>query len=204
MGQGTLDGVDPVWLQAAVFLARRSKQPLELAARKQLYECVNEYPGLHLSEIGRRVEMDTNHAKYHLEVLERHDLISSKKEEGYWRFYPKKEGQLGPQEILQPEEKQWLSLLRRRVPLQATLVLLDEGEASLGDIADALGIAASTMHYHAGKMEDAGLVTSRKDGRKRIYELADPQRAAELVVTYEPPDELVGGFLEAFEELDFP
>lgn len=189
---------------APVLLVRHTKDPLDLETRKRVYEQVAEYPGLHLSEIARRVDMDTNHTKYHLRVLERHDLISSRKEGGYWRFYPREESDLGPREVLEPEEKRWLSLLRRRVPLQATLVLLDRGEASAGELADEIDIAASTLHYHASKMEDAELVASRKDGRHRVYSLTDPERIAQLVVRYEPPDELVKGFLEAWEELEFP
>ena len=31
--------------------------------------------------------METNHAKYHLRYLEKHGLLSSRREEGYWRFF---------------------------------------------------------------------------------------------------------------------
>lgn len=202
-GRGS-SSLQPFVARAWIMLVRREKEPLDLDARKKIFEHVREYPGLHLSEIARGVDMDTNHTKYHLEVLERHDLISSRKEEGYWRFYPREDSELGPREVLDPEEKEWLSLLRRRVPLQATLVLLDRDQAASGEIADALEVAPSTFHYHANKMEEVDLVESKKQGRKRIYALSDPERVAELVVRYEPPDELVKGFLEAWEEIEFP
>lgn len=187
-----------------MFLARSEKEPLDLETRRQLYDCVQEYPGLHLSEIARRVDLETNHAKYHLEVLERHGLVASEKEEGYWRFFPREESDLGPKEVLEPEEKQILSLLRKEVPLHATLVLLEEGQARSGELADEVGVAASTMSYHASNMEEAGLVEVTKEGRSRVYELVDPERVARLLIQYEPPDELVKGFLDAWDQLDFP
>jgi predicted transcriptional regulator len=185
-----------------VFLARRDKQPLDLETRREVYECVEEYPGLHLSEIARRTDMETNHAKYHLEVLERHGLISSEQEEGYWRFFPKQESELGPREVLGPDEKEILSLLRKEVPLHATLVLLDEGEAKAGELADAVDVAASTMSYHASNMEETGLVEVEAEGRSRVYRLTDPERVAELLIRFEPPDELVEGFLDAWDQLE--
>jgi DNA-binding transcriptional ArsR family regulator len=146
--------------------------------------------------------METNHAKYHLEVLERHGLVTSDKEEGYWRFFPREDSDLGPKEVLSPEEKEIVSLLRKEVPLHATLVLLDEGEALAGELADAVDVAASTMSYHASQMQEAGLVEAEKDGRSRIYRLVDPERVAELLIRFEPPDELVKGFLDAWDQLE--
>lgn len=185
-------------------MARYPSQPLQLEARQQIYEEVTDYPGLHLSAIARSVEMETNHAKYHLRVLETNDYVSSQRQDGYWRFYPRKEGKVGKQEILQPREKQWLALLRRSIPLQATLTLLGRGSMSAGDLADRLDIAPSTMHYHATKMEEAGLLESRKVARERMYELADPERVGELIARHEPPDALVEGFMEGWDELQFP
>jgi predicted transcriptional regulator len=194
----------PAWATGIVFLARREKEPLDLETRREIYECVEAYPGLHLSEIARRVDMETNHAKYHLEVLERHELVASEKEEGYWRFFPREESELGPKEVLSPEEKEIVSLLRKEVPLHTTLVLLDEGQAQAGELAEAVGVAASTMSYHTSQMQEVGLVEADKQGRSRIYRVRDPERVAELLIRFEPPDELVQGFLDAWDELEFP
>lgn len=187
-----------------ILLARGGGDPLEHEERERIYEQVREYPGLHLSEIARSVDLGTNHAKYHLRVLEDHDMVSSHRENGYVRFYPREDSRLGRKEVLERDEKEWLSLLRREIPLQMTVILLDRGEATAGEIGEAIDVALSTVHYHATNMEEAGLVTSYKDGRSRVYELADPERVAKLLEAHEPPDALVQGFLGAWEELDFP
>lgn len=192
--------------RGVVLLARSTgaEDPLDHEERRRIYEQVHEYPGLHLSELARSVELGTNHAKYHLRVLEDHEMVSSHRENGYVRFYPREESRLGKKEVLERGEKEWLSLLRREVPLQMTVVLLEEDEAPAGEISDALDVALSTVHYHATNMEEAGLISSYKDGRSRIYELSDPGRVAELLQKHEPPDALVQGFLGAWERLDFP
>lgn len=162
------------------------------------------YPGLHLSEIARHAEVGTNHAKYHLRVLEDEGLVSSRRNDGYWRFYPLEEGNVGRKEVLAPEEKEWMSLLHRDIPLRATLLLLRDEEVTAGDIQEALDIAASTVHYHASKMVEAGLVESYKDGRARVYKLTDSDRVRQLVSEYQPSDPLVDGFLAGWEEIEFP
>lgn len=189
---------------SGLFLVKGEGDPLDLEARRRIYQHLQAYPGLHLSEIARGVEMETNHAKYHLRVLAEHGLVSRKEEDGYVRFYPREDKGVAKGEILQPIEKEWLSLLRRRIPMQMTLVLLDEGSCNAGQMRKALDIAGSTLHYHASKMEDAGLLESHKEGRQRIYELHDPERVEELVRKHEPPDELVKGFLEGWSGLEFP
>lgn len=198
---GPPDTGNRLWVQAIVFLAAR-EEPLDLETRREIYECVADYPGLHLSEIARRVDLEANHTKYHLEVLERHGLVASETEEGYWRFFPREESDLGPRDVLTPEEKEILAVLRKEVPLHATLVLLDEGEAKAGELADAVDVAASTMSYHASDMEEAGLVEVDKQGRSRLYRLTDPELVADLLIRFQPPDELVAGFLEAWDQLE--
>lgn len=46
--------------------------------------------------------------------------------------------------------------------------LLD-GEASVSDLVEALGVTQPTVSKHLARMLDAGLVTVREDGRNRIY-----------------------------------
>ncbi|WP_309712968.1 metalloregulator ArsR/SmtB family transcription factor [Pseudolysinimonas sp.] len=48
--------------------------------------------------------------------------------------------------------------------------LLD-GEASVGDLVDALGLTQPTVSKHLAQLRDAELVTVREDGRNRIYAL---------------------------------
>lgn len=52
------------------------------------------------------------------------------------------------------------------------LALKDDGEISSGALADCAGVAASTASEHLAKLVAAGLITVRKQGRRRYYSLA--------------------------------
>lgn len=182
--------------------APTDKDPLEQTVRRDVYEHVKDYPGLHLSQIARGVDLTTNHVKYHLRVLEKNDLVTSIRQDGYWRFFPKENGTPLTRETVDHGDKPVLSLLRKPVPLQITLHLLDQGEANNKRIAEAVGVSPSTSHYHLGTMQEAGMLEDRREGRSVVYELADPERIRGLLHQHEPPGELVEGFLEAWDPME--
>lgn len=51
------------------------------------------------------------------------------------------------------------------------LVLLKRGEQAAGEVADAMGIAASRASKHLRVLREVGLVRSREEGRQRFYSL---------------------------------
>lgn len=148
--------------------------------------------------------MEANHAKYHLSYMERHGLVSSRDEDGYWRFYPRKEGPLGPQESVSAQEKEVLALMRQPVPLHVALILLDKGAATHGEIEREVHVGRTTLHYHVQKLVRAGVLQGHKEGRERHYTLTDPDRLRGLLLRYRPPDALVQGFLKAWEAVSLP
>lgn len=183
-----------------LFLIRRDDL-LELESRRRVFEYVQKFPGLHLREIARGTGLHPNHVKYHLQYLQKHDLVSSRKEHGYWRFFPREEGSVGLRETVGADKKQILALLRQPVPLHTVLILLERGQASQGELAQSVGVAQATLHYHLGKMERNALVTSWKEGRERYYKVGNEAVVAELLLRFRPPDALVQGFLDAWETL---
>lgn len=174
----------------------------EADVRTQIREHVEAYPGLHLSEIARHLEIPTNHAKYHLRRLEKQDLVSSLKDDGYWRFFPRTNGSVGVREVVDRRDKELLALLRRPKPLHIALHLLHAEEDTHSQIAEAVEIAGATAHYHLKKLVKAGVLKQRKEGRCVYYSLTEPRKVQRLIAAYEPPDPLVDGFLEAWEGLE--
>jgi len=57
-------------------------------------------------------------------------------------------------------------------------VLLDGRDHSVGGLALAAGIAPSTASEHLGRLEQGGIVVSRREGRQRMVTLAGPSVAA--------------------------
>ena len=57
-------------------------------------------------------------------------------------------------------------------------VLMDGRDHAVAALARAAGIAPSTAIGHLGRLEEAGLVVSRREGRRRLVQLATPTVAA--------------------------
>lgn len=75
------------------------------------------------------------------------------------------------------------------------LWLLCGGEYDVTSLADAVGIARPAVSQHLGKLRLAGLVTTRREGRRALYRargghvrrlLAEAIEAADHVVTGRP------------------
>lgn len=184
-----------------VLLAKKGDL-LALQKRRDIYRYVGRFPGMHLREIARALDMTPNHVKYHLQHLEKHGLVSSKKEDGYWRFWPREEGSTGHRDQVDARDKKRLSILRRPVPLHVVLLLLDRGRATHRDLLAEVDVSHSTLHYHLKKMTDAQILDSEKDGRERFYWIPEPDGLLELVLKYQPPNTIVHKFLDAWEQLE--
>lgn len=157
--------------------------------RRRILQTIDRFPGLHLREIQRRVESSVHLVEYHLNVLERLELVTSREEKGHRRFFPAR----GKRDDLTETERGWLALLRQRVPLGVALHLLDRGESTHGEIADLVPVTKSTLTYHLKNMEKAGLVT--RDPSKHIR-LADPPRVLGILRAYRPTPDLLASWAE--------
>jgi len=169
--------------------------PLELESRRRLYERIATTPGLHMRDLARRVEMDVRTALYHLRQLEKHGLVTALDEAGFRRYFPRTANGRGG-EIVDVRDKPLLGLLRRRVPLYVALFLLAREGAANGEIAAGSGVSPSTLSYHLGRMERAGMLA--RDGLR--YRLADPDRVARLLYAHRPTEDLVEAFLDLWED----
>lgn len=158
------------------------------SVRSAVFAQVQLAPGLHLREVAREVNADVNLVKYHLEVLERYALVSSRREGAFWRFFPRSSGATGPRDVFGTREKLLLSALRQRVPGFAAGALLRRGESDIGALQPEAGVGRTTLLYHLAKLQRCGIVTSRRSGRKRLYALADPQEVERLVLGLLPAD----------------
>ena len=54
------------------------------------------------------------------------------------------------------------------------LDVLHDGEAAVGDLVERLSLAQPDVSKHLKVLRDVGLVTSRSDGRQRIYRVHAP------------------------------
>ena len=53
--------------------------------------------------------------------------------------------------------------------------LVEDGEATVGSLVEAVGISQSAMSQHLGKMRNEGIVTFRRESQTIWYRIADPR-----------------------------
>ena len=128
-------------------------------------------PGAHFSKIRDDLQLGTGETQHHLDELESADVIESRRDGDYRRFFPADQ--------FSEFEQTALGQLRRETPRGMMIALLDEPEATAGVIADRLGVSRPTVSNCANTLESAGLL-SRADG----YSLVDPETMLLLLVRY--------------------
>jgi DNA-binding transcriptional ArsR family regulator len=81
------------------------------------------------------------------------------------------------------EAARLLAMLANAKRLLALCHLL-QGEKSVGQLAELIGLSPTALSQHLGRMRDLDLVTTRREGQTIFYRLASPQVAAILETLY--------------------
>jgi DNA-binding transcriptional ArsR family regulator len=169
---------------------------LESKTRKTIYDCIFEYPGIHLRAIFRKLELSQGTIRYHIKYMKNRGLIIEKNEDGYIRFYV--------QNTIGEKEKTIINLLRKEVPRNIILYLLANTYSSQKELSKELEKDPKTINFHLKKLIKMEVVetatigkgiifTSYKktkyvkhtpDHREVIYRLKDPYLIYDLLVTY--------------------
>jgi len=134
---------------------------LELKTREQIYDFIHKYPGLHLREILRKLDLSDGTIRYHLKYLEKHDIIIKKIEDGYSRFYATNDVSNGNKKILQ--------LMRKQVPRNIMLYLLTSTYASQKNLSDELAKTPSTIKFHLKKLIEMKIIEEATKGKGFIF-----------------------------------
>ena len=177
------------------------KEVLDLESRRRIFELLTEYPGLHLRELERRLGMDVRGLRYHLEYLEARGALTTLREGGYLRYYPREWDETQFREQFGPAEKRILALLRQRRPLQLVLILLEQGDVAGPMLRGEMGVGAATLNYHLRKLLRLRLVGVRTAGRVKHYRLRNRESVLQLLIRFRPPADLVEDFLDLWERV---
>lgn len=167
---------------------------LELETRKNIYEFIADRPGTYLREIKKELDLPVGQVEYHLEKLEKHDLISYETSGNKKRYFI--------QDDVDYPDRKVISLLRQENPRTILLKLL-EGEHTFRELLAAVDISKSTLSFHIKKLVKNDLVESRRDGRKKVYRCPRKERVAQVLITYESSfvDDAVDRFINTWAEM---
>lgn len=96
---------------------------LKLKIRQEIYNLILEYPGLHLREISRIIYFSFDSLRHHLKFLEKYNLIVSRIDRRYIRYYVKQK--------VGKKDKEIFNVLRQVIPRKILLLMLCVGPGSI-------------------------------------------------------------------------
>ena len=168
-------------------VGHQDKRTLE--TQKRIYTLIKQNPGLHLSKIAEKMNMRLSLAQYHLQNLERDNLITADDDKGYKRFYIEDSG-------LGTRDKQILSLLRRDTPLQIILYLLKNRIGKHKDILTYLNLSPSTLSYHLTKLVECNILEVQTYGEEKGYKIRDRREILRCLLNHL----VIDGFKELWDD----
>ena len=171
------------------------KNILNLATRKKIFDFIEKNPGLHMRELSRRLDIPKTTLNYHLNYLKKQDLISSKPEKAYNRYWIKNG--------TGSEEKKILKLLRDDVPRKILVLIMSNIARCQKELCEELQLTPSTVHFHLQKLIDMDFITIapvknqqfdgnepnskimvKKYRNEKIYMVKDPDTIHKLILKY--------------------
>ncbi len=155
-----------------LFSRLRENQVLEHPTRSRIMQELEREPGLHHSELCRRMGAGNGVVEHHLRILVANDLVVRRKEAGYACFFPAR-GVDRRDSAAMP----WLKSQGARKVMVS--VVARPGQSGK-DIAAASGLDPATVTYHLKRLREAGLVDARRDGRRlAVHATAQGHRMAQ-------------------------
>ncbi|AKB75617.1 Transcriptional regulator, ArsR family [Methanosarcina lacustris Z-7289] len=138
--------------------------------------------------------MVVGNLQYHLQYLEKKNLIRASNDGDYVRYFIKDRS-------LSETERKMLYFLRRSGCRHILLQLLNNPDLNNKELSQAVGLSPSTISWNLNKLVKAGIINRKKTGRISQFTIVDPPAVAELLICYKESflDILVDGFIEMWE-----
>jgi predicted transcriptional regulator len=146
--------------------------------RERLAAHVRAHPGTHFSGLVRALDLAPGQVQYHLRRLDRRDRVVAEAVGDRTHYYPP--GYDG-------WERRALALLRRETAGDIVGVLLADGTARPGAVADELDVARSTLEWHLDGLVEHDVVAKRRDHRNHVeLALVRPEATVDLLREADP------------------
>jgi DNA-binding transcriptional ArsR family regulator len=153
--------------------------------RNALYVLVQDYPGLHVRELSRRLGTPVRMVEYHAAALLDSGVLEERREGAYQRLFPNR------RELpLSDRQRDALGVLRKPVPLSIALALVEHPDGlSHTDLCRRTGASKANLSHHLKDMVDCRLV--RNDD---VYRLVNPEKTRQMLQDHKPVPDLRSRF----------
>jgi len=163
--------------------------------RDRIREHVAAHPGLHFNALTRALDLAPGQVQYHLRKLRRRERVVAERLYGRTHYYTPGYG---------PWERGAVAVLRRETARAVLVTLLERGSSRPNAVADALGVARSTLEWHLDHLVEQGLVEKRRDERNRVtLVVARPSETVRLLdeITPSLSDRMLDRFTALVDDL---
>lgn len=161
--------------------------------RSRLYVLVQDYPGLHVRELSRRLDSPVRMIEYHAAALLKEGILEDRREGAYQRLFPSR------RELpLTDAEREALGILRMPVPLSIVLTLLDARDGlSHAEVCKRTGASKANASHHLKRLQECGLVQHHE----AVYALVNAAQTQRLLQAHKPVPDLRTRFAEAWASI---
>ena len=173
-GIGILAGL-LVWLwpfmkHAGLIMFTRVRQDriLDHPVRSQLMAAISAEPGMHHQELVRVAGVGKGATEQHLRKLKGAGLVSVSGGKGYTCYFPKG--------AVDRRVMEAAPVLKAKAARAIVNYINGRPGARAAEIRTALGISASTLHYHMKRLEAVGVIEVRKAGNGNVLDLTHTGR----------------------------
>jgi predicted transcriptional regulator len=169
---------------------------LENEHRRTIYNFVKENPGLHMRELQRQLSIPLSTLEYHLDYLEKTDILSQEDDRRYCRYFSDEHSK---------EEKTLLSALRQKRLREIILLVLSEGHICFKDLIKEVTIAASTLSHYLKLLTERDILIKDRLGTETCYRLRSEKNVVYSLLCYKTSfvDSLVDKVLGSFLEVEY-
>lgn len=138
----------------------RKSELLENPVREEIFEFIQDNPGAHTSKIADELDIGWGTTVHHLKHLERHDMITKQKARNHTCYFENGG-------TYSPDEQEAMAALKNEKARKIARYVREEPGRSQKEVAEELSLSQSLVSWHVSKLEQAGLVGRRRNGKRR-------------------------------------
>jgi predicted transcriptional regulator len=168
---------------------------LTLSRRKMIFQQISKYPGTYLREMEKTLSLSLGDLQYHLQQLEKANLISSHDDGRRKRYFVKAEVNYFDREVL--------SFVKIRTSRNIIIFLLLHPDSSFKEILGQFHFTKGALSFHLKKLLHANIITKTKREKETIYRIKDENAISQVLITYQSGiiDETVSGFIDVWTKI---
>lgn len=169
--------------------------PLALSRRRKIFEHISEHPGTYLREMERNLELSVGDLQYHLQQLEKSELISAHDDGKRKGYFVNKDVQF--------IDRAMLSVLKLKTPRRIVTFLLLNPNSSFKEILAEFTFTKGALSFHLKRLTKAGMLQKSKLENQNIYSIIDEERVSQMLITYSSGimDEALDGFIDVWTKI---